>query len=121
AEVVDAHVAQRQQLARELVSLADGDLRRVTVNEEHDAQVDLRHRRRVIVQEPEQLDVELAPVDDLLLPLAAQPILDRVSALQVTRADVAPDYEGVLLAQTALGRPAQPLRELVMVEKEADD
>jgi hypothetical protein len=43
AEVVDAHLLQRQQLAGKLVGLADGDVWRVAIDEEHNPEMNFRH------------------------------------------------------------------------------
>src|SRR3974390_770914 len=79
AKVVNAHLGKGEQLARELRRLADRDAGRVSLYVEHDSEVHLRHRRRLVVQEAEQPSVEPAFVDDLLLPLAAHSVEDRVA------------------------------------------
>src|SRR5260370_26610004 len=66
-------------------------------------------------EEAEELRLETAVVDDLLFPLALEAVLDGITALEVSRIDVAADSERVLLAQPALGRGAQSMRQQVPI------
>ena len=115
SEVEDAHLVERQHLACELVGFADRDVVGIALDEKHDAEVHARNRRGVVVEQAEQRGVEAAFVHDLLLPLALQPIRDRVPAAEIARVDVAADAQRVLLAQPSLGRRPQPVGEEVLV------
>jgi len=96
-QVVHPHLLQRQQLAGELVGLLDRDLGRGSLDQEGQRQVDLRNRRRVVVDQAEQRRLDLARVLDLLLELPPQTVADRVAVLEVARVDVAADAERVEL------------------------
>src|SRR5438270_12156861 len=120
-QVQRPHLFERQQLATELLRLSDRDVRSVPLDEEHDPQVDLRHRRRLFVQQAEQLRVEVTVIRHLLLPLALEAVGDRVSGQQVARVDVAADPQRVLLPQPSLRRGAQAVRDEIAIAMPEDD
>src|SRR5207245_7898560 len=91
AEVVDPHLFERQQLAGQLGGLTDRDVGRVAIDQEHHAQVHLRDRRRLIVEQAEQLRLEASLVDDLLLPLTLEAVMNRIATLPIAWADVLTD------------------------------
>src|SRR5205807_5650691 len=97
------HLIYGEQLAGQLVGLPDRDGWSIAVDHEHDAEMDLRHRRRVLVQETEQPRLERALIDDLLLPLPFEPVKDRIAGPEVARVDMAADAQRILLAQAPLG------------------
>src|SRR5260370_21956243 len=81
----------------------------------------LRNRCRLVVEQAQQLRFEVAVVDDFLLPLALEAVLDRVACFEVARIDMTTDAKRVLLAQAALRRRAQPMREEVAVSVAEND
>src|SRR5438477_1550421 len=112
---MNAHLVQRQEVSRQLVGLADLDVRRVALDEKDDTQVHLRDGGRLLVQKAQQIRLETPVVDDLLRPLALQPVEDRVAALQVARNDMASDTERVLLAQPLFRGGTQTMSQEVAI------
>src|SRR5260370_27086473 len=81
----------------------------------------VRNRCRLVGEQAQQLRFEVAVVDGFLLPLALEAVLDRVACFEVARIDMTTDAKRVLLAQAALRRRAQPMREEVAVSVAEDD